>query len=86
MRSVAQQIVEKLLDDRPVDEGIKDWLSNKWNDVKAVTGIGTDEFGLGKNTEKGWKPKFNGKYLGSTTKPKARRTPPPTGERVWEVP
>lgn len=83
MRSIARQIVEKLLDDRPVDEG---WLGDRWNDIKVATGIGHDEFGMGKNTEKGWRPKFRGKFLGSTTKPKTRRTPPPqTGERTWEV-
>lgn len=78
--------MEKLLDDKPLDEGVRDWLRDKWNDVKAVTGIGSDEFGLGKNTEKGWKPRFDGRYLGSTTKPKSKRNPPPeTGEKVWTI-
>lgn len=46
---LAEKIVELLL-----DEG---WLSDRWNDVKRITSIGHDEYGLGKNTEKGWVPK-----------------------------
>ncbi|MGV0949126.1 MAG: hypothetical protein ACOYB3_00380 [Azonexus sp.] len=67
---------------------VKDWLSDRWNSVKAVTGIGGDEFGLGKNTEKGWKPKY-GHTSGRTgiTKLTARSRPrqDEPGPKTWDI-
>lgn len=83
MRSTAQQIVEKLLDDIPLDEWMADWIKDKWNDVKAVTGIGSDEFGLGKNTEKGWKPKYGqSSPRQRVPRPRTRQDPK---TKVWNV-
>lgn len=83
MRQLAEQIVDALVEGR-----VRDWLSDRWSDIKNVTGIGQDEFGLGKNTEKGWKPKY-GPTSGNTTfikrpvKAKPRQEPP--GEKTWEI-
>ena len=86
MRHTAEQIVDAMLEGR-----VGDWLSGKWNDVKAVTGIGNDSFGMGKNTEKGWKPTYGNKQgygpTGTTfiTKPKAKPRAPETGPRTWDI-
>jgi hypothetical protein len=84
MRQIAEQIVDAMLEGR-----VKDWLSDKWNSVKAVTGIGGDEFGLGKNTEKGWKPKYGPVSSGGTTfikrpvRAKPRQDEP--GPKTWDI-
>lgn len=84
MRQIAEQIVDALLERRVID-----WVIGKVNDVKAFTGIGTDSMGLGKNTEKGWKPKYGKKpEYGPTgtifiTKPKPRA--PESGPRTWDI-
>jgi len=81
MRQIAEQIVDAMLEGR-----VKDWLSDKWNSVKAVTGIGGDEFGLGKNTEPGWKPKYGPTGTTFIQKKKPLRRPPPEpGEKTWDI-
>jgi len=49
-KSVAETVVDALLDEN--------WFRDRWEDVKAATGIGSDETGLKRNTEKGWRPKY----------------------------
>jgi len=56
MAVTAQQIVDELTEGR-----FRDFLSNAAEKVKDVTGIGRDEFGMKKNTEKGWKPNYASK-------------------------
>lgn len=75
----AQQIVDELTEGR-----FRDFLSNAAEKVKDVTGIGRDEFGMGKNTEKGWKPKY---AVNQTKKPVAPRKEirSITGEKTWEL-
>ena len=76
----AQQIVDELTEGR-----FRDFLSNAAEKVKDVTGIGRDDFGMGKNIEKGWKPKFDGKKVGPAVKrPVSKRQESP-GEKVWEL-
>ena len=66
-----------------LDEGVGEFLKSAVDTVKDVTGIGRDEFGLEKNTEKGWKPKYatdpHKKYT-----PKPKRTAPPAGG-TWNI-
>jgi hypothetical protein len=81
VNTLAHTIVDALLDEN--------WFSDRWQDVKAVTGIGQDSLGLGKNTERGWKPKYGPtgtEFISKDQKPR-RRVPPPsdTGEKVWEL-
>lgn len=77
MRERAEQIVDAL---------IEGWFRDRWNDVKSATGIGHDNDGLGKNTEKGWKPRYNGN-LPDRRPPVRRRPPPPSGpgEKTWNL-
>lgn len=77
----AQQVVDELTEGR-----FRDFLSNAADRVKDLTGIGQDSFGLGKNTEKGWKPKYDGKRVG--TAPAAKRIikrQEPPGEKTWDI-
>jgi hypothetical protein len=53
--SSAEKIVAALLDGK-----VRDWLSDKWNDIKVSTGIGHDSFGMGKPS-KGFKPRYGTK-------------------------
>jgi hypothetical protein len=63
----------------------ENWFSDRWADIKAVTGIGSDSLGLGKNTEKGWKPRY-GKSQAPAPKKPVRRRPPGEGDtRTWEI-
>jgi len=78
---LADQIVDAIIEGR-----VKDWLSDRWDAVKNVTGIGTDEFGMGKNTEKGWKPKYgpiSGTYAKRPVRAKPRQDEP--GPKTWDI-
>jgi hypothetical protein len=78
MRQDAEQIVDRLLE--------KNWLRNRWHDIKAVTGIGHDLTGLGKNVEKGWKPKFGGPTATNVKSHKLEVEPKPEEpEKTWEI-
>jgi len=55
--NIAEHVVAALLDG---------WLSDRWDDFKAFTGIGHDSFGLGKNTEPGWTPSYGRKVKART--------------------
>ena len=82
----AERVVNALLDGK-----VGDWLADKWDTFKnvssEVTGIGRDEFGMGK-ADKGFKPNY-----GSRNLPPARRgkrppyRPPqnPNEPKVWEI-
>ena len=74
--SIAEQIVDDLLEGK-----VGDWIADRWQDIKTVTGIGHDEFGLGK-PDKGFKPKY-----GTTQLPPAKRKPSnrPPGEKTWNI-
>ena len=80
MMKLAEQIVDALL------EG---WFADRWNDVKVATGIGHDSFGMGRNTQRGWKPNYKpgAKKSGDTTFIKRPVKPHPraSGERTWEL-
>lgn len=69
----AKQIVDGIL-----DEG---WLSAGWEGIKRLTGLGHDSFGLGKNTEKGWKPKYGAR---DSAKRPIRREPPKENT-TWDI-
>lgn len=88
--NIAERIVDTLL-----SEG---WFSDRWNDIKAATGIGHDSFGLGKNTEPGWKPSYGRRVSARTPEDEERlrkkheeimrrrflRRDQP-GEQTWEL-
>jgi hypothetical protein len=81
VNTIATKIVDAML-----SEG---WFSDRWAGVKSVAGIGSDEYGLGKNTEKGWKPRYGPsgtRFTHKNDKPR-RRTEPSrdTGEKTWEI-
>lgn len=80
--TTAEKIVSVLLGEGKVS----DWLYGKWQDVKSITGVGHDSFGLGKNTEKGWKPKY-GPVAGQPYKQKykVRRKLPPKEDAPWDL-
>ena len=65
------------------------WFADRWYDIKDLTGIGQDSLGLGKNTEKGWKPKYGstGTTLMRKNSKLKRRIEPSrdTGEKTWEI-
>lgn len=65
--------------------GLRGRLSSAWNSFKAVTGIGHDEFGMGKNTEPGWKPKYGPTGTTFISKPKPKARAPETGPKTWEI-
>lgn len=77
----AQDIVDVMTEGR-----LTDWISDTTEFVKDATGIGRDEFGLVKNKEKGWKPKYTAephkKYR------PVRRAPPqpaqPVRQTTWQ--
>ncbi len=80
----AERIVTALLDGR-----FTDWMSDRWGDIKhaagEVTGIGRDEYGMGK-AEKGFRPKYVSHQLPATRKrPPIKRTPPPGEGHVWDI-
>ena len=70
-----------------VDALLEGWWRDRWDDVKSITGIGHDSFGLGKNTEKGWKPKY-GPVSGAPYKQKynmrRKSVLPPPEEAPWD--
>lgn len=75
--NTAEHVVNALLDGR-----VKDWVSDRWQDLRVATGIGHDEFGLGK-AEKGFKPRFDA-HIGSDYRPLPKnRKGPPKREKVW---
>lgn len=76
--TTAEKIVSALLGEGRVGE----WFRDRWEDVKDVTGIGRDEFGMGK-AEKGFKPKF-GPVKGSY---KSRRVVPTPSidPKTWDI-
>lgn len=83
MRKIAEQIVDSLIEGR-----VTDWLSDRWQDIKAVTGIGSDEFGMGKNTEKGWKPKYGPTgttFVRKPVKPKPRDRRFDDKTSTWDI-
>ena len=64
------------------------WFADRWAGIKDLTGIGQDSLGLGKNTEKGWKPKYGPsgtRFIHKNEKPKRRIEPRDTGEKTWEI-
>lgn len=78
---LAEQIVDAMLEGR-----VTDWLSDKWNDIKVVTGIGQDEYGMGK-PDKGFKPKY-GPIRGGTSVRRPVRAKPrqdEPGEKTWDI-
>jgi hypothetical protein len=76
-----KQLAEKI-----VDALLEGWLRDRWEDVKELTGIGYDEYGLGKNVEKGWKPKFRGQVSPLRQNTRVRRRPPGApGDKTWEI-
>lgn len=83
MRKIAEQIVDDLLEGR-----VSDWLADKWNDIKVATGIGQDEYGMGK-PEKGFKPKYGHQIPGQAkrrplhVKPHDSRYDKETG--TWDI-
>lgn len=67
-------------------EGLGSKLASLWNTFKATTGIGHDEYGLGKNTEKGWKPKFDPPSVKEIIrKNRRRKQPPPEDPKTWDI-
>ena len=79
MRKTAEQIVDAMLEGR-----VKDWLSDKWQSVKVATGIGHDEFGMGK-PEKGFKPKYGPVSATYTQKKTPVRRSPDTDQKTWSI-
>ena len=82
MRELAENIVDALLEGR-----VTDWLKDRWGDVKYFTGIGYDEYGMGK-PEKGFKPKFRsqvGSHMPDLRRPTRYTSPKSSGEKTWKV-
>lgn len=83
MSMTAQEVVEQLLEGR-----FSDWVSDTTQFVKDKL-TGEDEFGLKKNTEKGWKPKY-GAEPHKKYRPVRRDNPPsaqpakPTRATTWQ--
>jgi len=83
VKSLAQEVVDVLLDEN--------WFSDRWADVKELTGLGQDSMGLGKNTEKGWKPSYarSAPPTSPEAKEKLRKARKSSqrepGEKVWEL-
>jgi hypothetical protein len=74
--TIAEQIVDDLLEGK-----VGDWISNRWQDIKTATGIGHDQFGMGK-PEKGFKPKY-GATQRTPQRKSVRRAP--DSEKTWNV-
>jgi hypothetical protein len=84
VKDLAHKIVDTMLDEN--------WFRDRWEDVKAATGIGSDTTGLGKNTEKGWKPSYARsrspapKQSERVRKARTRQGTPSQGDtKVWEL-
>ena len=78
--TIATKMVDAML-----SEG---WFADRWAGIKDLTGSGQDSLGLGKNTEKGWKPKYGPsgtRFIHKNEKPKRRIEPRDTGEKTWEI-
>ena len=65
--------------------GIRDRMSNAWDRIKGAVGAGRDMFGLGSNTEPGWKPNYGPAGTTYTSKPRLRSRPPETGPKTWDI-
>jgi hypothetical protein len=79
MRHTAEKLVDALLEGR-----VTSWLSDLIQGAKNLTGIGHDSLGMGKNTEKGWKPKYG--PVGSAYAPKKKPARPAgDGNKTWNL-
>ena len=63
----------------------ENWFSDRWADIKAVTGVGQDSLGLGKNTEKGWRPKYRVDKKDSAKKYPRRTSGEDSGTKAWKL-